>query len=104
VVEFQDWLRRHRGLDGARLGVFIVQYEDRNLAFPYLRASEVLVKLHLEVAVMIYNPDKQGHFRQGRCGVAHGSRPRCLRPGRVGARAQEQAARGHLAEAAVIIR
>jgi hypothetical protein len=50
-------------------------------------------------------PSEQGHFRQGRCRVAHGSRPRCLRPGRVGARdAQEQAARGHLAEAAVSIR
>jgi hypothetical protein len=34
-----------------------VQYQDRKLAFAYLRASEVPVKPRLETAVMTYNLD-----------------------------------------------
>jgi ABC-type nitrate/sulfonate/bicarbonate transport system substrate-binding protein len=47
-----------KAIDGAAVSEpFIVQYQDRKLAFPYLRASEVLVKSRLETAVMIYNLD-----------------------------------------------
>lgn len=45
-------------IDGAAVSEpFIVQFQERKLAFPYLRASDVLVKPRLETAVMLFNRD-----------------------------------------------